>query len=82
MAWPSAKAGVSSGARSDVPADIPDAGGEFAGERDADLVVLKSPSLKPPVAVVQPQLCAPGGRADLGRLSLLAQLQGSADAGG
>src|SRR4029077_13454779 len=81
MAWPSGKAGVSSGARSDVPTDIPDEGGEFAGERDADLVVLKPPSLKPSVAVVQSQLRAPGDRADLGRLSFLTHLQVAADAG-
>src|SRR4029077_9883830 len=82
MAWPSGKAGVSSGARSDVPTDIPDEGGEFAGEGDADLVVLKPSSLKPPVAVVQSQLRAPGDRADLGRLSFLTHLQVAADAGG
>ena len=36
-----------------MPADIPDEGGEFAGERDADLVVLKASGLEPAVAVVQ-----------------------------
>jgi len=64
-----------------VPADIPDEGGEFAGERDADLVVLQPACLEPPVAVIPAQLRAPGDRADIGRLSLLTDLQSGADAG-
>src|SRR5271167_682018 len=71
-----------SGARGNVPADIPDEGGEFAGEGDADLVVVKAAGLEPPIAVVQAQLGAPGDRTDLGGLSLLTHLQASADAGG
>jgi len=69
-------------ARCNVPADIPDEGGEFAGKCDADLVVVQAASLEAPVAVVQAQLRTPGDRADLGRLSFLTQLEDSADAGG
>jgi hypothetical protein len=58
-----------------VPADIPDEGGEFAGQRDADLVVMQAASLEAPVAVVQAQPRASGDGADLGRLSFLAQVQ-------
>src|SRR6202140_2841201 len=68
--------------RCNVPADIPNEGGEFARERDTDLVVVQSAGLEAPVAVVQAQLRPPGDRADLGRLSLLTQLQALADAGG
>jgi hypothetical protein len=57
-----------------VSADIPDKGGQFAGERDADLVVLQATRLEPPVTVMQPQLRTPGDRADLRGLSLLSQL--------
>src|SRR5207302_1173427 len=67
---------------SHVLADIPDEGGEFARERDADLVVLQTPSLKAPVAVVEAQLCTPGDGTDRGGLSLLTQLQSAAQAGG
>src|SRR6202521_2591863 len=83
MSWrgPPASRVSRSGARSDVPADIPDESGEFAGERDADLVVLQPAGPEPAVAVVQAQLRAPGDRADLGRLSFLTHLQGGADAG-
>src|ERR1700694_3198466 len=80
MSWrgPPASRVSRSGARSDVPADIPDESGEFAGERDADLVVLQPAGPEPAVAVVQAQVRAPGDRADLGRLSFLTNLQGGA----
>src|SRR5580658_4648016 len=78
----SSRPGSGSAARGNVVADIPDERGEFARERDADLVVLQPTGLQATVAVVQAQLRAPGDRADLGGLSLLTQLQGWADAGG
>ena len=53
-----------SGARCDMPSDIPDKGGELAGERDADLVVLQAARLETAVAMTQTQLRAPGDLAD------------------
>src|SRR5579863_4428374 len=81
--WPCSSFERVSGSRTwcHVPTDIPDEGGELPGECNTDLVVLKASSLQTPVAVVQAQLCAPGDGADLRGLSLLTQLQGSADAG-
>src|ERR1700752_1217450 len=69
-------------ARADMPADVPDEAGEFARERDADLVVLQAAGLESPVPMAQAQLRTPGDRADRRGLIFLAHLQHSAHAGG
>src|SRR5208337_1476206 len=50
----------------------------FAGDGDADLVVLQASRLESAVAVTEAQLGAPGDLADLGGLPLLADLQRAA----
>src|ERR1035438_2100494 len=69
-----------SSADSDLLADAPDKAGEFARDRNADLVVLQTTGGQPAIAMVKPQLRPPSDVADRGGLSFLALLLSQADA--
>jgi hypothetical protein len=69
------KSGGRLGIGDDLSADIPEEGGQFAREGDADLVVVQASSFQAAITVVQPHLCTPGDRADWRRLSVLTRLQ-------
>lgn len=61
--------------------DVPDEGGQFTGDGDADFVLLHAAALQSAVAGAQAQLGAPGDVADDLGLALLAHLQFAGEPG-
>lgn len=70
---------VSAGVRH-VLRDVPDEGGEFASDGDADLALVHATGVQTPVATAEAQLCAPGEVGDGLELILVAHNVGEGHA--
>lgn len=78
-AW--VRVAVSAGVRH-VLRDVPDEGGEFASDGDADLALVHATGVQTPVATAEAQLCAPGEVGDGLELILVAHNVGEGHACG